>query len=218
MKKLFTFLLVFSLVFSPAFCSGKREVGLKTILLGSKEAQTSSVEKQTTLSTPQQKLDQNLTQSNNLGESLSDESSTEIVSKIVTTAREATAINQGTMISLAIVQTEANRLTEEVAENALYISGLEVDLETFKGQAQDLEIKNATLEQKLDNKKSFKFAMVGANYNLDDGYGISFDTGVKFDNGLMTSVGISLPLDNINPVGALDINNYSFNTKIGFAW
>ena len=226
MKKFTVLLLVLSLVFLPVFCSGKREVSLKTILLGSNEAQTSSIEKQSEpLSQPQKLIVSSIVSKNSDKNYVEEMTSGQIVSEIITTSKEATSINQATLKSLAVTQSEADRLAEEVAENTIFITSLQTDLVNSRAQAQNLSVEVAekegevdTLKEKLKNKKSYKFVLVGANYNLQDGYGLSIDTGVKFDCGLMTSVGVSLPLDDVNPISALDVNNYTFNTKIGFAW
>ena len=75
-----------------------------------------------------------------------------------------------------------------------------------------------TLKEKVKNNKSFSFALLGVNYNKALGYGATFDIGTKFASGLITSVGVSAPATAFNPVDALDINSYTFNTKIGWAW
>jgi len=228
MKKFIVSLLVLSLALSPVFSLGQRELGLKTIFLreDSKEVTKSLTEKSTTLSNQVAKSEINSTELKNLDEkSVEEMEDSEIVNEIVTTAIEGSAINQATLRSLAIIQTENNRMKEEIEENNEYIATIETSLEEVKAESQEKEVAIAekdgqidTLSEKLKARKSYKSLLVGAGYNLVTGYSVGVDFGVKFAGGLTTQVGVSLPIDDINPIGALNVNNYSVTTKIGWSW
>ena len=227
MKKLLVSLLVFSLALSPVFSSGNREVGLKTIFLkDSTEVTQSLIEKPIEQSSPVKKLTVSSTESKSSQEnSIADMSDEEVITEIITTAGEANEINQALFTSLAMINSENTRMAEEIAENDAYINTLETDLEKANKSNQDKDIELAerkgkidTLNEKLKAKKSYKTLLVGADYNLVDGYSVGLDFGVKFDKGLTTQVGVKAPLDALNPVGVLDINNYTFSTKIGWSW
>ena len=230
MKKLLVSLLVFSLALSPVFSLGNREVGLKTIFLkDSTEVTQSLIEKPIEQSSPAKKLAVNSTESKSSQKSSVEEikemSDEEVITEIVTTAGEANEINQALFTSLAMINSENTRMAEEIAENDAYINTLETDLEKANKSNQDKDIELAekegkidTLNEKLKAKKSYKTLLVGADYNLVDGYSVGLDFGVKFNGGLTTQVGVKAPLDALNPVGVLDINNYTFSTKIGWSW
>ena len=227
MKKLLVSLLVLSLALSPVFSSGNREVGLKTIFLkDSTEVTQSLIEKPIEQSSPVKKLTVSSTESKSSQEnSIADMSDEEVITEIITTAGEANEINQALFTSLAMINSENTRMAEEIAENDAYINTLETDLEKANKSNQDKDIELAerkgkidTLNEKLKAKKSYKTLLVGADYNLVDGYSVGLDFGVKFDKGLTTQVGVKAPLDALNPIGVLDINNYTFSTKIGWSW
>ena len=227
MKRFFTFLLVFSLVFSPVFSSGNHEKNLKTIFFGDKTQQTSSTEKSQSQSNEQSKSETTSTiletspENSNIAEMTTDE----IVNEIVATSDSSKKANTETLKALVVVKATNDMLGTQVAQLKEYTANLETDYETvsndlinsnLKIESQNGEID--TLKEKLKQDKNFKFALVGVNYNKTDGYGATFDLGVKYSSGLMTSVGVSAPISAFNPIDALDLNSYTFNTKIGWAW
>lgn len=228
MKKFIALLLVLSLAFSPIFSLGQRAVGLKTIFLpkDSNEVKKSLNEKPTVLSNQAQKLEKDSTELKNSQEnSITEMTTEEIITEITSTSKEAGAINQGTLRALAVIQSENTTLKAEIEDVGEYVNNLEVDLADTQEMAQKQSVELAekqgnieTLEEKLKAKKSYKTLLLGADYNLKDGYSVGLDFGVKFDGGLTTQVGVKAPIKDINPVGLLDINSYTFSTKIGWSW
>lgn len=219
MKKIIILSLVLSLALSPVFSLGEKELGLRTIFLRSKEATPSLTEKPVTQSTVQNESETVLIESQTSPEN------SEIVTEIISIADEASKINQATLHSLYVVQNEVKRQADEIVEMTTYIGNVEDSLERAIASVQDKEVKLAekegeinTLNEKLDARKSYQFLLAGADFNLADGYGISLDYGVKFSTGLTAQVGASIPIDDINPIGLVDINSYSFNTKLGWSW
>ena len=228
MKKFIVSLLVFSLALSPLFCLGQREVGLKTIFLrgDSAEVSQSLSEKPTQPSSVAVKSETNSTESkNSAGNSAGEMTTEEIVTELVTTTVETKEINQGALKALAVISSENTTLKAEIDDASEYIETLETDLDLSEKANQDKDVELAkkkgeidTLNEKLKARKSYKSLLVGAEYNLVDGYSVGLDFGVKFNGGLTTQVGVKLPLSDINPIGALDINNYTVSTSIGWSW
>ena len=120
MKKLVTLLLVFVLVFSPVFCSGQREVNLKTIFFGDKsEIQTPlSAEKPSDPSSEQSNSETNLTVLTTSPESSDPAEMTtdEIVDEIISVNGDAKKINTETLKSLVVVKATNNLLKTQIAD------------------------------------------------------------------------------------------------------
>ena len=229
MKKLFTFLLVLSLVFSPVWSLGSREKGLKTIFFGDKSTsqQTLSSEKQIVPSSVQNESQESSQKSTILQESsnIAEMTTDEIVDEIISKTDSVDKINTETLKSLVVVKATNDMLETQLADAETYTDNLEEDYNAVSADLinSNLKIEGLngevdTLKEKVKNNKSFSFALLGVNYNKALGYGATFDIGTKFASGLITSVGVSAPATAFNPVDALDINSYTFNTKIGWAW
>ena len=124
MKKLFTFLLVFSLVFSPVWCSGNHEKSLKTIFFGdqSTSQQTLLGEKQTTQSSEQNESQENSQKSTILQENsnLAEMTTDEIVDEIISKTDSVDKVNTETLKSLVVVKATNDMLVTQLADAQTY--------------------------------------------------------------------------------------------------
>lgn len=231
MKKFIVFLLAFLLVVPSAFCSGEREVNLKTIFLRDSSEVTQSLNEKSTQSpkivktSTQSSKTYNKQQENLNEEKIQEMSDDEVVSVIVTTSDEVVEINQANLRALAIMNSENKEQAEIIEAVTQDLTNTKVELEKVKddNDKKNVELaekdgKISTLEEKLDNKKSYNYLLLGANYNLQKGYGLSLDFGTKFSNGFMTQIGVEVPKNALNPIDILDKNSYTVSTKIGWSW
>lgn len=158
MKKLFTFLLVFSLAFSPIWCLGEREVGLKTIFFG-ETSETQQIPSSEKLSNPlqTQKISvQNSTESmTSQGSSnLVTMSTDEIVDEIIATSADAKEVNGELIKSLVVVKATNVMLSTQVNNMEEYTNELETDLDTKTTDLINSNLKIEGLKGDVEDRKS----------------------------------------------------------------
>ncbi len=110
--------------------------------------------------------------------------------------------------SLVEILKDSTALTLMVNDN------LNLDVMALKEESAK---KDGIIEE-LRGKKLKKILDVGGTYNVEDGFGLSTDIGLKY--GIMTTkVGVQALLsDVLNPIKLSDIDTYTFRASVGLQW
>lgn len=125
---------------------------------------------------------------------------------------------------LETTSTSQNEVRSDL-EQQIYIAGLlsKDNMELTAAYAEKCDdfdlvsLKNNKLEKELYGPKFITEAM--GTYNLQTGFGVGASIGIKSGHGAIIKAGATVPLQTVmNPPQLANLDNYTFQTSIGWEW